>query len=302
MRLSYYVLSFQVLFFYISGDYTLSVTAVSQLGILNIVLHIINIIYIFLGLLDQYVLAIVIQQALLTNGPQVIQVFRHQRNKYETGFYLANLLLTVVEFGSAFSGSGFVDRNKGLCADLSDAIQATQKSRVVPTGVFLAICIVLVGFDFTVAVVDRYRIRQDRVQRRPNDNVTEQGKPRFLRPYRLTWKTTKSWTTIRRVYGLIGFVIWAMSVLTAELFVIQKFHDYIQQHGGDIFTQENEWSYGQLIPLGTAFVGVLYTLRQWMIQPRKFSDKKEYGEGCLRKAARIWEEAKMRSLSCTIWT
>jgi hypothetical protein len=298
VRISYYVLSFQVLFFYIFGDYALSITAVVQLGILNVVLHIINIIYIFLGLLDQYILAIVIQQALLTNGPQIIHVFKHQRNKYETGFYLMNLLLTVVEFGSAFSRRGFVDRNKGLCANLSDAIQATQKSRAVPIGIFLAICIALVGFDCTVVVVDRYRARQYRANR--NKGTIDQRKPQFFRPDWLTWKVTHVWTATRRVYCFFGLVIWIMSVFTGEFFVIHKFHDYVQQGQANIFTYENEWSYGQLIPLGTAFVGVLYTFRQWMIQPPKRSGKITYGEGPLHNAARRWEEAKEQSLSRTI--
>jgi hypothetical protein len=216
--------------------------------------------------LDQYILVIMILQALLTNGPQVIHVFKFVPDRYERLFYSVNLLFTIMEFGVAFSTGGFVDRKKDLCSGLKDAITATHLRRAKAASPFLSLCIVLVGFDVAVSVIDRWR----------NKGVKYENR-RYIRPHRLTWKVTY-WTALRIWVCLVGVVVWVMSVVTLEFFVVREFHLYVQRLPGGFYSLENTWSYGQWLPFAVAIVGILYMFRQWAIQPgQTIPDKKGKG-------------------------
>jgi len=272
------------LLFYALGDYNLGTAAVAQLGILNIVLHIINIIYIFKGLLDQYILAILIMQALLTTGPQVIHVCKFEPDKHQRGFYLINLLFTTIEIAVAFRSSTFVDRNEDICSELQDAIITTERERIKCITPFYALCSFLVAFDFTVAIIDRRR----------NKNL-EFRKRRYIRPRWLTWMVTAPWSLKRVLFCLSGSIVWILSVIVLEVFIIGNFHRYVDGLSAGFYSLENEWSYGQSIPFAVALSGILFSLRSWVIQPgRPVKGKPDvrYGEGWLHFAARNWLNAE----------
>lgn len=224
-------------------------------------------------------------QALLTTGPQIIHVLKFKPDRYQRMFYLFNLLFTSIEIGVALSRGGdrFVDRNKDLCMTLRDAIITTEGGRTKCILPFYSLCVGLVGFDVAIALVDTIR----------NRGVNEYKNRRYIRPRWLTWKVTHSWNWTRAGCCLSGTTIWTLSVVVLEFFIIRNFHVYNgeQLSGQGYYTLENNWSYGQSIPVGAAVAGILFSFRGWLIQPGrpvKGKTDKRYGEGWFHRAARNW--------------
>ena len=223
-------------------------------------------------------------QALLTAGPQVIHDFKFEPARHQRGFYLVNLLFTTMEIAVAFRSSTFVDRNEDICSGLQDAIISTQRERIKCITPFFAFCSFLVAFDFAVAIIDKRR----------NKGV-EFRKRRYIRPRWLTWNVTAPWSVKRVLFCLGGSIVWILSVIVLEVFIIEEFHRYVDGLTAGFNTLENEWSYGQSIPFAVSLSGILFSLRSWVIQPgRPVKGKPDvrYGEGWLHAAARNWLNAK----------
>ena len=241
-----------MLFFYIAAHRESSRTAVIQLQISSIILHIVNFSYGMSGKLDRYTLSITIHEALLINGFQLIYTLKRSDRPHRLYFGL-NLHLTAVEFAFAFFlYKGIIERNINICSALQEGFLATQMHRLGFTIFPFVGAILLFFIDALVWFIDAYR------------NKNRGRAPRYILPKWLVWDE-KVWDKRRIIICLIGLVWWIWSVLTLEVFIIQDFHIYMRQFP-DATSNEDAWSYGQIIPLCTALVAFVYAVRTWFIE------------------------------------
>ena len=81
------------------------------------------------GMMDPYTLTVVIHQALLITGAQIIHLSTFQRRSWHRWLYVANTLLTIVEFAVSNLWPTWINRNSNYCPTLTDAISAARKER-----------------------------------------------------------------------------------------------------------------------------------------------------------------------------
>ena len=241
-----------MLFFYIAAHRQSSHTAVIQLQIFSIILHIVNFSYGMSGKLDRYTLCIMLHEALLTNGFQLIHTLKRP-DRPHSKYFVLNIHLTIVEFVFAFVGyEGIIERNINICSALLEGFKATQMRRLGFTIFPFAGGILLVFVDVLVWFIDSYR---NKIRHRP---------VRYILPESLVWKQNE-WDKKRKIICLIGLIWWIWSVITLEVFIIRDFHVYMRQFPNAI-SSEDAWSYGQIIPLCTALVAFVYAVRTWFIE------------------------------------
>ena len=273
MRLSIYILTFQLLFFYIVGEWSWAHAALLQLGIYSSILHIVNIGYGLCGLLDQYTLTVMVNEALLTNAPLFHMVFRHslQKTKTHRALYISNVILSTFEIlASAGSLTGsqssklkkrsniakaistWISRNKQFCPELEHGLEVAQLHRVKFT---TYPCVVGIILALTLYAVYKIDVRHNRGKQFSDWDS--------FRPSSLVWKVN-SWTPQRIRVSIIAIVVFALSIFNLEYFIIADFHRYMRQFP-QISSNENGWAYGQLIPLGTAFAAFCYAFRTYLV-------------------------------------
>lgn len=220
----------------------------------DIILHLVNFYYGMSGKLDRYTLDIMIHQALLTNGFQLIYTLKRPNNQIHFKFFALNVHLTIVEFVFAFfAPTGILERNINPCPALRLALDSTQLHRLRFTIFPLSVAAFLSFVDLLVMFIDGYRNRRRR-----------QPSAKHILPNWLVWEENK-WDRRRKAIGIVGIIWWAISVLTAEIFIIRDFHLYMRQFSGNVTSNENTWTYGQLLPFFIALAGFLYALRAWFI-------------------------------------
>ena len=243
-----------MLFFYIAAHRESSHAAVIQLQIFSFILHVVNFIYGMTGKLDRYTLNIMIHEALLTNGFQLLHALkRSDRPQMYLMYFALNIHFTAVEFAFAFSGyKGIIERNINICSALQEGFGATQMHRLGFTVFPFAGAILLFFFGFFVWFIDSYR------------NKNRRRAPRYILPKWLVWEE-RVWDKRRKIICLIGLIWWIWSVITLEVFIIRDFHVYMRQLP-DATSSEDAWSYGQIIPLCCSFVAFAYAVRTWFIE------------------------------------
>ena len=258
MRLSIYILTAQVLLFYIIADHSSSHAAMIQLATFNLVLHLINVGYGIVGLLDRYTLTVLIHQSLLATGPNLIYALKYSYRHTESHrvFFRANAILTLVEFLFAFTqAEGIIDRKKIICSDLRNALRNNQRRRLLFTILPFIVGILLALVNVIIWCIDKSR---NRFKKGKSIQEYEQ-----LRPNWMMWKA-KEWSRARIIVGFVATLIWVYSVVNLEYF-ISDFHIQMRQFP-DISSNENGWSYGQLMPFCCSIVGLFYAFRKLLIE------------------------------------
>jgi len=212
------------------------------------------------GKLDRYTLDIMIHEALLTNGFQLIHTLQRPYRPHRTYFAL-NIHLTTVEFVFLFVGTkdhfrGLIDRNTNPCPALLQAMEDTQSYRLRWTVFPFAGAWFLCLLDSLIWFIDGYRNRRKSSKSRWT---------KFFLPKWLVWDNTK-WTKSRILICGFGFLWWSFSLITLELFVIRNFHLYVQEFATNVTSNEDVWSYGQLLALLVALSGFAYAIRTWFLE------------------------------------
>ena len=203
------------------------------------------------GKLDRYTLSIMIHEALLTNGFQLIHTLKRSDRPHRM-FFVFNIHLTTVEFVFAFFAyNGLIERNINICPALQEGFEATQMYRLGFTVFPYAGAIFLFFVDSLVWFIDAYR------------NKNRPRAPRYIFPDWLVWDE-KVRDKRRIIICLIGLIWWIWSIITIEVFIIRDFHVYMRQFP-DATSSEDAWSYGQIIPLCSSLVAFVYAVRTWFI-------------------------------------
>ena len=242
----------QVLFFYITAHRQSSNAAVIQLQIFSIILHIINFSYGMSGKLDRYTLNIMIHEALLTNGFQLIHTLKRTDRPHQI-YFVVNIQLTIFEFVLAFGGhKGMIERNINICPALQEGFNATQLHRLRFTVLPFALAILLCFIEFLLFSINGCR------------NKNRRSLPRYILPNWIVWDD-KIWDKRRAIICAVGLIWWAWSVITLEVLIIRDFHTYMRQFP-DASSSEDAWSYGQIIALCCALVAFVYAVRAWFIE------------------------------------
>jgi hypothetical protein len=212
------------------------------------------------GKLDRYTLDIMIHEALLTNGFQLIHTLQRPDRPHRK-YFAINIHLTTVEFVFLFVGTqdhfqGLIDRNTNPCPNLLQAMEDTQLHRLKWTILPFAGAWALVLVDSLVWFIDGYRNRRKR---------SKHLWTKFILPQWAVWDKSK-WTRSRIVICGLGLTWWAFSVMTLELVIIRDFHLYVQQFTSGVSTDEDAWAYGQLLALLVALCGFTYAVRTWFME------------------------------------
>jgi hypothetical protein len=220
------------------------------------ILHIVNFSYGMSGKLDSYTLTIMIHEALLTNGFQLIHTLR-RLDRPHWKYFVINWGLTTVEFVFATTAgtTGLINRNLNECTSLKTGLKSQQAHRFSFTIFPYCIACFLCLADVLIWFIDGYRNRG-----KPESLFT-----RYIRPNWLIWDD-KIWNRSRLIICLVGFTWWTFSVITLEVFIIRDFHIYMLQFSGSVSSTEDAWSYGQIMPLCCALVGFGYAIRQWFLE------------------------------------
>jgi|SRR5277367_123876 len=242
-----------------------------QIGIYNTILHIINIGYGLFGLLDQYTLTVMVHEALLTNAPLFHLLLRYSLEKTRTHriLFISNTILSTLEFavssGPSSSQKGFnfahaiakwIGRNKQMCPELMEGLEAARLHRINFT---LYACVSL-GITLTLSL---YSVNKIDIARNKGEVYRPPGERVHCRPQGFMWKVGE-WSPQRVKVSIIAFVIFALSIINLEYCIVADFHAYMRQFS-QISSNENGWSYGQLIPVGSTFAAFCYALRSWLI-------------------------------------
>lgn len=207
------------------------------------------------GKLDRYTLNIMIHEALLTDGFQWIYTLRRSDYRPHFKFFALNVHLTTVEFVFAFfAPTGLLERNINPCPALRMAFDATQLHRLQFTIVPFSVAAFLSFVELLVWFIDEYRNK-----RRPKPFT------KYILPNWLVWEE-EVWDKRRIIIGIVGIVWWAFSVITLEIFIIRDFHLYMRQFSGSVISNEDTWTYGQLLPFFIALAGFLYAVSTWFIE------------------------------------
>ena len=157
----------------------------------------------------RYTLCIMIHEALLTNGFQLIHTLK-QSGRPHSMYFALNIHLTIVEFVFAFAGyEGIIERNINICSALLEGFKATQMRRLGFTIFPFAGATLLVFIDSLVWFIDSYR------------NKVRSREPRYIRPESLVWDQNK-WDKRRKIICLTGLIWWIWSVITLEVFIIRR--------------------------------------------------------------------------------
>jgi hypothetical protein len=245
-----------LLFFYLVGNWDWAQASIVQIGIYNFVLHIINIGYGLFGLLDQYTLTIMVHEALLTNAPLFHLFLRYSLDKTETHrtVFFWNTFFSICEF--TFSMGSWIGRNKRMCPELLEGLEAVRQHRTS----FTLPC-VLIGITLALSLFSVHKIDVNLNKGYPGYRPPSERN--HVRPQYLMWKVSEL-SPQRAIVSIIALVIFALSIINLEHFIIADFHYYMRQFP-QISSNENGWSYGQLIPAGSAFAAFCYAIRSWLI-------------------------------------
>ena len=256
-----------MLFFYLVGNWDWAHASIIQIGIYNSVLHVINIGYGLFGLLDQYTLTIMVHEALLTNAPLFHLFWRYSLDKTETHrkAFILNTFFSIFEFtvsmGSSNPEKGFstiakwIGRNKRMCPELLEGLEAVRQHRTS----FTLPCVL---FGLTLALT-LFSVNKIDVNRNKGNGYRPPSERNHVRPQFLMWKVSEL-SPQRAIVSIIAFFIFAVSIIILEHSIIDHFHHYMRQFP-QISSNENVWSYGQLIPVGSAFAAFCYAIRSWLI-------------------------------------
>lgn len=247
---------FEILIFYIVADYSYSKWAVTQVAFLVGAIHLFNSISFYTGQLDRYTLTVMVHQAVLVNGPQLIHLSKFQRRSWHRWFYVSNTIVTLIEYVVSLQWSSWINRNGNFCPQLTDAINATQGERANWTIVPLLINIILSSLDVLIAIIDKYRNRH--VDRSKGDH----SRPTI--PRRFLWER-KNCDCKRAAYFSIGVVIFFFSVFIVEFPIMWYFHKTIENIEG-ISSSEDGWGIGQCIAMSIGVMVLLTTLRSYLIK------------------------------------
>jgi hypothetical protein len=261
MRLVYYLLNGQLLCFYIIANFRMSQVALVQLGLFYVILHFCSKWYALSGLLDPYVLIVIIHSALITNAPLLILAFRFQLSNVRSHivFFTVNAGFSFIDFLiAAFADTlgitKWVARNKPFCSELQAAVDDTFVHWINWTMVPIALGMSLaVGLSF-VYYYDGWRNR---------------GVPyspyawTFLRPRSIVW-TQNKWQIQRITVSIIAVLIYVFSIINLEYFIIHNFHSHARLFP-DISSGENGWSWGQMGGFLSVLTALGYALWIWLI-------------------------------------
>jgi hypothetical protein len=260
----------QVLVFFIISDYNYSKNALWQAALLLMALHLSTfLLMIFDGRVDQYSLTVMIHQALLFNGPQIIHLFKFGHKTYHRRLFVANTLCTLAEFFLSCFRPAWINRNGNFCLELSSALKAVQAERVNWTIVPLVLNCVLTICDILKAKSDQY-INKDR---KPDEHH------RHTVPRSVTWDK-QHWTVRRKVYCVIGSLLLFLSICNVEINIIRDFHERARDFIG-LSSSENDWKYyGQIIAGIVSPLGFLVVLRLYLRSFTKKYAKKTKGMPC----------------------
>ena len=254
--------------FYIAANSDCIHQSFIPLGIFNLALHFLNLKSIVSdGKLDGYSLAIMIHQVLLTNPLQLLHILKFDRKHTHKWFYLANFVMTAVEFFALLFAQPWIERNKEICPDLLGALETTQAKRISFTYLPFALNALLTMSDIALW----------KVQEVVNKDCTEGQAYVCIRPDWLVWKIKYGWTKRRILYALMAIFLWGYSVYTMEYRVIGDFHGYMQLFS-DINTAENDWTYGQWIPFLCSIMAVVNPTRNWLIETGRPSVLRMHGK------------------------
>jgi hypothetical protein len=233
-------------------DHAASEKAMSQFTVGILIIHIINAYYMTQGSMDRYVLAVMIDQALLGTAAQAIHFLRHRRWSKHRLIFNFNVIWTLIEFICACAPSSRIDENKNLCPDVKTAIAATQNERIKATIPLLVVAILLAIADLVVYRIDKRR-----------NSARQRGDPVIgFRPRVFTWDKGKP--TVRKFlyFGLaIAWVVY--SIFSMEWFVIRDLHVYTQNFN-HVSSDENSWGAGQIIAVLTTLSFSGFTLGEWL--------------------------------------
>ena len=204
------------------------------------------------GTMDPYTLTVVIHQALLLTGAQVVHLFTYQRKSWHRWLYVANTLLTIVEFAVSNLWPTWINRNSNYCPTLTDAILAARKEREHWTVFLLVFSFLLSLTDVIVSKIDA--IRNKKVDRKRGDHSIP-TLPRWI-----LWDR-KLWNRRRTAYLTIGLSFYLFVISNVELNIIRYFHEAIEQIDG-LSSAENSWGFGQVaaVLVGLAALGTMVRL------------------------------------------
>ena len=209
-----------------------------------------------------------VHEALLTNAPLFHLLFRYSLEKTEIHrkVFILSTFFSIFEFtvsmGSSnpekrFSGiAKWIGRNKRMCPELLEGLEAVRQHR---TNFTLYPC-VLVGLTLALSLFSFNKID---VKLNQGHGYRPPPERNHFRPKWLMWKVCEL-SPQRVIVSIIAFVIFVWSIINLEYFIIADFHYHMRQFP-QISSNENGWSYGQLIPAGSAFAAFCYAVRSWLI-------------------------------------
>ena len=263
------MLVFGILTFYIAADHRFSKLAVGQASVWVIGFHVANIYFVLNGKVDQYTLMIMVHQALLLNGPQVIHLFKFQRRSRHRLFFITNTTFALAEFFLSWLYPNWTNREGNFCSKLSNAIEAAQRERITSTVILLVANVGLTLADVFIATSDRLRNKDTKSGEHSRHTVS-----RFV-----TWDKAV-WSRRRIVYIAIGLVFFSFSIYNLEINIIRYFHKAVE-HVDGISSVENSWSYyGQLLGGIAPMVCFLFSLRSYGIKVTSPFAKRTKGMLC----------------------
>jgi len=245
----------QVLVSFIISDYNYSKNAVLQAALLVIALHLSTfLLIVFDGRVDQYSLTVMIHQALLFNGPQIVHLFKFGHKKYHRWLFVVNTLCALAEFFLSSLRPAWINRNGNFCPELSSALEAVQAERVHWTIGPLVLNCGLTLCDVLKAKSDQY-INKDR---KPDEHH------RHTIPRSVTWDK-QHWTLRRKIYCVIGTLFLIFSICNVEINIIRNFHERAR-YVINLSSSENDWKYyGQIIAGIVTPLSFLLVLRKYLL-------------------------------------
>jgi hypothetical protein len=142
-----------------------------------------------------------------------------------------------------------------MCPELLEGLEAVRQHRTN----FTLPC-VLIGITLALGL---FSVNKIDVNLNKGTGYRPPAERNHVRPQYLTWKVSEL-SPQRAIVSIIAFAIFALSIIILEYSIIADFHYFMQQFP-QISSNENGWSYGQLIPVCSTFAAFCYAIRSWLI-------------------------------------
>jgi hypothetical protein len=193
-------------------------------------------------------LTVMIHGALLITAPQILHLFKFQRQRDHCHLYWVNTAIILAAFMSSYYFRYQSSFSENLCPDLLEAIAMNSNHRAKVTVFGVVLSCFLTVIDIMVAAMDYSR------NKFVNRKLGDHSRPTF--PKWLLWNPADQlWNHPRILYCVIAVTWFIFSIVNIEYLLIQDFHKYANDHtDGTVTNSENRWAIGQIIAIIIALI------------------------------------------------